>query len=112
MEIGTSSPVTGSHISALDPVTGTPVPDDCALHETGPVADGDPPAAGDVPAEAVADGCEAAAGEACAVTDGAARGVADEEPSWVATMAATAAITTSTAAITNGRRDRRAGADA
>ncbi|MGH3149347.1 MAG: hypothetical protein ACRDOB_01260, partial [Streptosporangiaceae bacterium] len=106
MEIGTSTPAAGSHISALDPVTGTPVPDDCALHETCPVADGDPPAAGDVPAEAVADGCAAAAGEACAVTDGAARGAADEEPSWVATMAATAPITTSAAAIASGRRNR------
>jgi len=112
MEIGTSSPVTGSHISALGPAMGTPVPDDCALHETCPVADGTVPAAGDVPAEAVAAGCTAPAVDACAVTDGAARGVAGEEPSWVTTIAATAAITTSTAAITSGRRDRRAGAAA
>jgi hypothetical protein len=89
------------------------VPDDCALHETCPVADGAEAAAGDVPAEAVADGCAPAAGDACAVMDGAAFGVAGEEPSWVTTMTATAAaITTSTAAITSGRRDRRAGAGA
>lgn len=112
MEIGTSKPVTGSHISALDPVTGAPVPDDCAVHETCPVADGDAQADGDVPARALADGCAPAAGDACAVTDGAARGVAGEELSWVTAMAATAAITTITAAITSGRRDLRAGAGA
>jgi hypothetical protein len=45
--------------------------------------------------------------------DGAAFGVAGEEPSRVTMMTATAAaITTSTAAITSGRRDRRAGAGA